>query len=93
MAGKIPYERDHVVSDLKENICEVFFTKVNGEQRRMRCSLRPDLLPQNANLQYIDEVHQKPENLNVVAVWDLEKNAWRAFRLDSIEYIQVVDTY
>jgi len=88
------YERNTLLKDLQENVCEVFFTKVNGEKRAMRCSLREDLLPQSYALTEaakVKDFHNKNEN--VLAVWDLQENGWRSFRIDSIEYVQVVDTY
>lgn len=87
------YDRDVLLKDLRENVCEVFFTKVNGEKRAMRCSLRPDLLPPNTVIEHLDEMHQKPENLEVIACWDLQSNGWRSFKIDTVDYVQTVDTY
>ena len=39
------YEREKLISDLKQAVCEVTFTKVNGERRVMRCTLDPKVLP------------------------------------------------
>jgi len=41
----IPYDRDTLLRDLRENVIEVTFTKVNGESRVMRCSFKPEVLP------------------------------------------------
>ena len=63
----------------------VAFTKANGETREMICTLRPDLIPE----QPVSESTKAPrkENPNVQAVWDLEKQAWRSFRFDSVQFI------
>ena len=63
----------------------VTFTKANGETREMICTLRPDLVPE----QPVSESTKTPrkENPNVQAVWDLEKQAWRSFRFDSVQFI------
>lgn len=63
----------------------VSFTKANGEQREMLCTLRPDLIPP----QPVSENEKSPrkENPDVQAVWDLEKEAWRSFRFDSVSFI------
>ena len=37
--------REEWVSQLRTNICEVTFTKVNGDNRVMTCTLREDLVP------------------------------------------------
>lgn len=64
-----------ILADLRSNICEVTFTKANGDERTMICTLIPDFLPTreavtNVGPQYIDQV----------VVWDLEANAWRSFK-------------
>lgn len=88
------YQRDTLLKDLQENVCEIFFTKVNGEKRAMRCSLRADILPLSYSL--TEEVKVKDfhkTNPDVIAVWDLQNSGWRSFRIDSVDYVQVVDTY
>jgi hypothetical protein len=89
MNGK--YQRDAVLKDLHENVIEVTFTKVNGEQRVLRCTLDPKYLPPNYDAQHLDEQHKKKENLSVIAAWDLNNNGWRSFRIESIQYLQVID--
>ncbi len=67
---------------LRENILSVKFVKKDGTERKMRCTLRGDMMP---NLQETTETAQKRARSDEsLAVWDLEKNAWRSFRYDSI---------
>jgi hypothetical protein len=72
---------------LHENVCEVTFTKVNGEVRTMPCTLKPDAMPQVA----VNEHHQtrvyKPETLSV---WCVDKGEWRAFRVANVTEVRVV---
>ena len=85
------FERDTILKDLREYVIEVTFTKVNGEQRNMRCTLRPDLLPPN----YVNEISEEKKyhqtNPDVIAAWDVQKGGWRSFRIDSVTYIQNVN--
>lgn len=37
---------DHLVADLQSGVLEVFFKKLDGSLRRMRCTLVKDLIPQ-----------------------------------------------
>jgi hypothetical protein len=69
---------------LTENILSVLFKKADGTQRAMLCTLNPDYLPV-IERQEGDEVKKvkTPSDTNV-AVWDLEKNSWRSFRVNSI---------
>jgi hypothetical protein len=64
----------------------VGFTKVNGEKREMLCTLRPDLIPETPVVEGAEKTKRK-ENPDVQAVWDLEKQAWRSFRFDSVDFI------
>jgi uncharacterized cupin superfamily protein len=87
------YDRDIILRDLKMHVVEVQFTKVNGETRTMRCTLMPEHLPVTANIEHLDEQHKKPENLNTIAAWDVSKGGWRSFRIDSVEYVQIIESY
>ena len=67
---------------LRENILNVQFVKKDGTERKMRCTLKADLLPAQTDIE--EAVQKKTPNPDVLAVWDLEKEAWRSFRYDSI---------
>ena len=65
---------------LKGNIVNVTFTKINGEKRVMRCTLMQDLLPPAP----VDTTKARKSCDDVVAVFDLDADGWRSFRLDSV---------
>ena len=89
----VKYARDTLLEDLRKNVVNVTFTKVNGERREMRCTLMPQLLPQNVVVEHLDAEHKKPENLDVIVCWDVMKGGWRSFRVDSVEYVEMLDSY
>ena len=65
----------------------VKFIKNDGSVREMICTLLESLaIPYEKKTD-----KQKPENDEVLAVWDVEKHAWRSFRLDSIISAVVVE--
>lgn len=66
---------------LTQNNLNVKFKKRDGSERTMLCTLRQEALS-SAPGKKTDRVKQ--ENDDVVSVWDLEKNAFRSFRIDSI---------
>lgn len=68
---------------LENGVHTVVFTKLNGEVRELYCTLDPEELPVS-DKQLLTEETPKKENDDALAVWDLDKKAWRAFRLDSI---------
>lgn len=59
------------------------FKKKDGSERLMLCTLRREALPVLSETEETSKT-KKQENEEVLAVWDLEKNAFRSFRLDSI---------
>ena len=90
------YQRDILLKDLRHNVVEVHFMKTNGEQRIMRCTLQPHMLPElyrNNLAEQQEERKFHAENPNVLAVWDVNEGGWRSFRIDSVYYVQVIDTY
>ena len=82
-------QKSDIVSVLQSNICDVKFTKVNGEERLMRCTLKKDLLPEPVASDAEINRNRAP-NDSVQVVWDLEKTGWRSFRVDSVIDIQTV---
>ncbi len=90
------YQRDRLLTDLRSNAIEIHFVKVNGDNRVMRCSLMPRLLPESYVKSLEEQESEKSfhnQNPDVIAAWDLEKGAWRSFRVDSVTYCQVLDSY
>ena len=73
-------KRAILVEGLKKNVMRVTFTKINGEERVMRCTLHNSVLPE----QPISGIKKK-ENQETLSVWDLDNDGWRSFRLDSIK--------
>lgn len=85
------YDRDTLLKELRENVMSVFFTKVNGDKRELRCTLMPRLLPP----QYVNEEKEEKDfhvkNPEVIAVWDVVNGGWRSFRIDSVDYVSALD--
>jgi len=79
-------KRETLVNGLKKDVLTINFTKVNGEERVMNCTLNETLLPEA-----ITSDSEKKENLDVIAVWDTDKDAWRSFRVDSVNSIKIVE--
>ena len=75
-------------SDLEKGIYNVKFEKVDGSLRDMRCTLLSQYLP------VVEETEEPKKvravNPNVLSVWDIDKNAWRSFRIDSVKEFTLV---
>lgn len=77
-----------VVELLKNNICQVSFTKLNGEHRDMDCTLRADLLPSREASDVVSK--KRIDSATSVRAFDLKQNEWRAFRLDGVKSIKIL---
>ena len=69
---------------LGHGVCEVTFTKVNGEVRTMPCTLDSSLLPPAPLKEHHSTKLYKPETLSV---WCLDKMEWRSFRVANVTKI------
>ena len=76
------WRNDYLKNLLREKTVQVVFIKKDGTERKMLCTLNPDLLPVQTDLE--EAVQKKAPNPDVLAVWDLEAKGWRSFRYDSI---------
>ena len=73
---------------LRSNVCEVTFTKVNGDLRTMPCTLKPDMLPPVVVTEGEEKRERKVSDKSL-AVFVTDISEWRSFRLDSIHSISV----
>lgn len=78
--------RTEIITALQAHKCVVKFTKVTGEVREMPCTLREDLIPKQ---EVKENAKPKKPNDAVVSVWCLDKQAWRSFRVDSVQELRV----
>lgn len=89
--------RDILLGDLRSHVVEVTFNKVSdGSTRVMRCTLKNELLPPSYRENLEEQTQEKEFNKNnqeVIAAWDVQKGGWRSFRLDSVQYLQIIDGY
>ena len=84
------FERDELIKMLNTGICEVTFTKVNGEERVMTCTLQGDLLPV-VSVEKLKE-DRRPSNPDNLSVWCTDKNEWRSFRVANVTSVRTVAT-
>lgn len=85
--GKMEHTKESIRSLLQQNVMKVAFTKTDGNIREMICTLQ-----ESFTIPYEKKTDkQKPENSEILAVWDVEKHAWRSFRVDSVISALVVE--
>ena len=81
-------ESKALLEALRKGTVTVTFRKIDtGELRVMPCTLNPAVLEAN---QVKTTINYEPQNMEAFPVWSLDKNAWRAFRLDTVEGWEVL---
>lgn len=79
--------REELQQLLTNSVCEVTFTKVNGEVRVMPCTLKPDVMPQLV----VNETHQtRAFNPETLSVWCTDKSEWRSFRVANVTGVKIL---
>ncbi len=70
---------------LQNSVVTLNFKKVDGSKRKMRCTLLPKYLPEKMIVNEEVEVKEDTQDSrNVIAVWDLDVEEWRSFRVTSL---------
>lgn len=77
--------REEMLNELRQGVILVNFTKADGTVRDMRCTLNPHILQEEIG-DYTSE-NSSTTSTESVAVWDMEKSAWRSFRLDRVNHV------
>ena len=77
-------KRDTLIKNLQKQAMKITFTKVNGEERVMDCTLQENIVPPT---KYTD----RKRNEEVLPVFDINKGEWRSFRIESITNIEVLE--
>jgi hypothetical protein len=81
------YNRKDLIEKLVAANAVVTFTKKDGTERVMNCTLQESVVPpvkvspEDAEVRKVNDA--------VLAVWDIDKSAWRSFRIDSIKSVEV----
>ena len=82
--------REELVNLLKRNIVEVTFTKLNGDERIMPCTLYEKMLPPATKEDPITQKKVREVSDKVIAVWATESKAFRSFRYDRVKSVKVL---
>lgn len=78
---------------LEHNVMTVDFLKLNGDRRVMTCTLRSDIKPAATKTDPLSQKAVRETSDAVVSVWDVNAQAWRSFRYERVNGVDVVDEY
>ena len=79
--GDIIVNRETLIKNLQKNAMRITFTKVNGDERIMDCTLQEHMIPETSE-------SNRKQNEEVLPVLDINKGEWRSFRLDSVTKVE-----
>ena len=80
-----PEGRDWLIGLLKsEEYIDILFTKADGTERQMRCTLNENKIP----VDFSPKSTERKKSDEVLPVFDIENQGWRSFRLDSVKNVQ-----
>lgn len=71
---------------LKVDTVTVTFTKKDGNERVMECTLDPKLLP---SAPVTESKREKKSNPDVLAVYDVKAQGWRSFAIKSVKSVNI----
>ena len=77
---KTKKDKNWLLNVLREGEVTVKFTKKDGSERTLLCTLNESKIPTEKTPKGVE----KQKNEEVVPVFDLENQGWRSFRWDSI---------
>lgn len=90
---EIMIDRQATIDDLRAKEMVVHFTKKNGEERIMTCTLRPDFIPQDSMPKGTTKKEPKPlSEQTACSVYDVQAKGWRSFLWDNVTEIKDIDT-
>jgi len=80
-------DRLELQKQLHKEILEVTFTKVNGEERIMNCTLIEGITPPITTV-IKEDAPERKVNLDIMSVWDVDAKGWRSFRVENIKRVR-----
>jgi hypothetical protein len=83
--------RDNLMETLRKEVLEVTFKKLNGDERKMPCTLIASFLPKATKDDAITQKKVREVSDKVCAVWAVESKGYRSFRYDRVTKVEVVD--
>lgn len=87
--------RQELLDLLGKEIVDVTFDKLSGDERTMKCTLIPSMLPTAERDDKLSQTKIRNLEDKVFVVWaiDIEPSAWRSFRYDRVKRVEVDHTY
>ena len=83
--------RQELYELLSKEVVEVTFTKLNGDERTMPCTLIESFLPPAKKDDPMSQKKVREISDKVIAAWAVESKGFRSFRYDRVTKVEVID--
>ena len=82
--------RTELMETLRKEIVEVTFLKLDGDERKMPCTLITSFLPPAKKDDPMTQKKVREVSDKVCAVWAVEAKGFRSFRYDRVTKVEVI---
>ena len=82
--------RDELMETLRKEVLEVTFKKLDGDERKMPCTLITSFLPPAKKDDPMTQKKVREVSDKVCAVWAVEAKGFRSFRYDRVTKVEVI---
>lgn len=80
------FDKSDIIEALK-NVCAIKFIKSDGTERDMICTQNLEKI----DIVYESKTNHKTKNDDIITVWDMEKNNFRCFNIQSLVMIEELE--
>lgn len=82
--------RQEITEQLANGVHKITFTKVDGTERTMLCTLDPVLLPPAVIIENEEKKVPRKLNMDTLRVFVTDIKEWRSFRIENLKSIEGV---
>lgn len=80
--------RDEILRQLREGVITVTFTKLNGDEREMDCTLNMNTIPKEAHPKTDGNVREGVDTtIGAIKCYDVNAKGWRSFLLTNVKKV------
>jgi hypothetical protein len=88
LMSDIPSRNKYLLEVLRNNVCEITFTKIDGSVRTMPCTLSTAHLPAKVLTETKTTRTFNPETISVFCT---DKQEWRSFKTMNVTDVKILD--
>jgi hypothetical protein len=82
--------KEELMEMLQKEVVEITFKKLNGDERKMPCTLKTVFLPPATKDDPMTQKKVREISEKVCAVWAIESKGFRSFRYDRVTKVEVI---